>query len=84
VPQLYLTEAAGERRLRLLGFERVQLEPGSRRVSLTADPRLLGRFDGDAARWRIDEGTYRVGVGTAADAVALTGDVTLNAALFGS
>jgi beta-glucosidase len=62
VPQLYLTEAAGQRRLRLLGFERVQLEPGeSRRVSLTADPRLLGRFDGDAARSRIDEGTYRVG-----------------------
>jgi hypothetical protein len=24
VPQVYLTEAAGERRLRLLGFERVE------------------------------------------------------------
>ena len=28
VPQLYLTAAPGERRLRLLGFERVELEPG--------------------------------------------------------
>lgn len=31
-----------EQRLRLLGFQRVQLRPGeSRRVTLTADPRLL-------------------------------------------
>ncbi len=50
VPQLYLTEAAGERRMRLLGFERVELEPGeTREVTLTADPRLLARFDGRAA-----------------------------------
>src|SRR5262249_4860190 len=27
VPQLYLTEAAGDVRMRLLGFERVELEP---------------------------------------------------------
>lgn len=34
VPQLYLTEAAGERRMRLLGFARVELDPGeSRRVT---------------------------------------------------
>jgi beta-glucosidase len=28
VPQLYLTDAPGEKRMRLLGFERVQLRPG--------------------------------------------------------
>jgi beta-glucosidase len=50
VPQLYLTEAAGDRRMQLLGFDRVELQPGeSRRVMVTADPRLLARFDGDAA-----------------------------------
>ena len=38
VPQLYLTEAAGEKRMRLLGFERVDLAPGeSREVSLEAE-----------------------------------------------
>jgi beta-glucosidase len=30
VPQVYLTDAAGEQRMRLLGFERVELEPGHR------------------------------------------------------
>ncbi len=33
--------------MRLLGFERVDLKPGeSKTVTLTADPRLLARFDG--------------------------------------
>jgi beta-glucosidase len=42
VPQLYLTEAAGNERMRLLGFERVGLQRGkSRSVTVTADPRPL-------------------------------------------
>jgi beta-glucosidase len=85
VPQLYLTEAAGDKRMRLLGFERVELGPGeSRRVTLTADPRLLARFDGEAERWHIAEGTYEVAVGKAADAPTLTAEVELDDALFGS
>jgi beta-glucosidase len=41
VPPLYLTEAAGDQRMRLLGFERMELQPGeSRSVTMTADPRL--------------------------------------------
>jgi beta-glucosidase len=85
VPQLYLTDAAGDRRMRLLGFERVELQPGeSRRITLTADPRLLARFDGDAGRWRITEGTYKVALGKAADALELTAETRLTEALFGS
>jgi beta-glucosidase len=85
VPQLYLTDAAGDRRMRLLGFERVDLRPGeSRQVTLTADPRLLARFDGGAGRWRITEGTYTVAVGKAAGTPDLTAQTTLNEALFGS
>src|SRR5690606_13097658 len=54
VPQLYLTAAGGEKRMRLLGFERVELGPGeTRRVSIEADPRLLARFDGKSGKWRI-------------------------------
>ena len=46
VPQLYLTSAAGDERMRLLGFERVELGAGeSRSVTVTADPRLLARYD---------------------------------------
>jgi beta-glucosidase len=85
VPQLYLTEAAGDKRMRLLGFERVELGPGeSRRVTLTADPRLLARFDGETGRWHIAAGTYAVAVGKAANAPTLTAETELDDALFGS
>jgi beta-glucosidase len=84
VPQLYLTEVAGEQRMRLLGFERVELQPGeSRRVTMTADPRLLAHFDGAAGQWRLDEGTYRVGLGKDAGSLELSGDVTLTGRHFG-
>jgi beta-glucosidase len=78
VPQLYLTGP----RTRLLGFERVELDPGaSRQVTITADPRLLARFvDG---RWQIDEGDHTVAVADAADAPQLTGTVGLAARAFG-
>jgi beta-glucosidase len=84
VPQLYLTEAAGDARMRLLGFERVDLQPGeSRAVSLTADRRLLARFEGDAGEWQIAGGTYTVAVGKAADNLELTGETSLADARFG-
>jgi beta-glucosidase len=84
VPQLYLTEAAGEKRMRLIGFERVSLKPGeARRVTVTADPRLLARFDGDAGRWHMAAGTYRVALGKSAEELLLTGELDLGPRLFG-
>src|SRR4051794_34648046 len=59
VPQLYLTQP----RMRLLGFERVELAPGeSRTVTITAEPRVLAPFGGGA-----------IAIATAADAPVLTG-----------
>jgi beta-glucosidase len=85
VPQLYLTDAPGEPRTRLLGFERVELQPGqSRQVTLTADRRLLARYDGTAGQWRIDEGSYQIAVGKAADTPQLTGQAVLTGAQFGA
>jgi beta-glucosidase len=84
VPQLYLTQAAGDKRMRLLGFERVELQPGeSRRVTVTVDPRLLARFDGDADQWPITEGTHHIALGRAADDLVLTVEATLTGRLFG-
>lgn len=81
VPQLYLTSAAGEERMRLLGFERVELQPGeSRQVTITADPRLPARFDGPdgiTGSWRIAEGTYKVAVGKSARDMVLTADTPM-------
>jgi len=81
VPQVYLTDAPGGPRMRLLGFQRVELEPGaSRQVTITADPRLLARFDGPdeiTGHWRIAEGTHRIAVGKSAHDLALTADTPM-------
>ena len=78
VPQLYLTAAPDEPRLRLLGFERVELEPGAlHRVTIEADPRLLARYDGSAAAWRIEAGGYAVAVGASAVALRLSAEIEL-------
>lgn len=85
VPQLYLTSAAGDERMRLLGFERVELGAGgSREVTVTADPRLLARYDGDAGQWHVAAGVYRVWVGRAADDLVLTGEAQLAERRFGT
>jgi beta-glucosidase len=84
VPQLYLTSAPDEKRMRLLGFERVELAPGeAREVTLTADPRLLARFDGAANRWRITDGAHEVALGKSAGDLMLTGSANLTGRLFG-
>ncbi|MCV7445413.1 beta-glucosidase [Mycobacterium paraense] len=84
VPQLYLTAAPGERCLRLLGFERVELEAGAtRRVSIEADARLLAHYDGGARAWRIAPGGYTVAVGASAGALGLAGGVELAGRAFG-
>ncbi len=83
-PQLYLTVAAGEKRMRLLGFHRVELEPGERcRVRIEADPRLLARYDGGAASWRIAAGEYVVAVGASATDLRLASTVELAGRTFG-
>jgi beta-glucosidase len=84
VPQLYLTSAPDQQRMRLLGFERVELAPGeSREVTLTADPRLLARFDRAANQWRITDGPHEVALGKSVGDLVLTGSASLTGRLFG-
>jgi beta-glucosidase len=86
VPQVYLTDVAGEPRMRLLAFERLELKPGeSKTVTVEADPRLLARFDGKngLGQWRITEGTYRVALGKSAGNLGLTADAPLTGRVFG-
>lgn len=82
VPQVYLAGVPGEARLRLLGFQRVDLEPGqSHRVRVEADPRLLARYaDGT---WRIAQGRHTVAVGASAVTLALAAEVELAGRTFG-
>jgi beta-glucosidase len=54
-------------------------------VTVTADPRLLARFDGKngLGQWRITEGTYRVALGKSARELILIEEVSLTARVFG-
>jgi beta-glucosidase len=53
-------------------------------VTLTAEPRLLARFDGTAGQWRIAEGTHRIALAHSADEPVLTADTNLTGRLFGT
>ena len=80
-PQLYLAAGPHRTQQRLLAFARVALKPGeSRRVMLTADPRLLADWDEAGHRWKRDGGRYQVFVGPNAADPALKGQATLTAA----
>lgn len=84
VPQLYLAGAPEGRCLRLLGFERVELEPGAtRRVTIEADPRLLARYDAGVRAWRIAAGGYLLAVSTSAVTPRLTAAAELAGRTFG-
>ena len=80
VPQVYLRSAAGKPLARLIGWDKVTLAPGERkRVSVTADPRLLASYDVAAHGWRIVAGDYRVSVGQHAADSALEGSARISA-----
>jgi beta-glucosidase len=79
VPQVYLTSAAGTRVMRLVGFARVELHPGqSRRLTLTADRRLLGSFDEARRRWDVAAGLYQVRIGRSAADFSIGGEARLS------
>jgi beta-glucosidase len=84
VPQVYLTGVGDTKRMRLLGFDRVELQPDeSKEVTVTADPRLLARFDGKAQQWRITSGAYKIALAKSAAAPVLTAEAQLSSRLFG-
>ncbi|HVY76281.1 MAG TPA: beta-glucosidase [Puia sp.] len=84
VPQLYLTNAAGENTTRLLGFERVELAPGeSKQITLTVDPRLLAHFDWEKQKWQVKAGAYEIVLGKSAVDPVLNSSIKLTVQLFG-
>jgi beta-glucosidase len=79
VPQVYLTSAAGEQVLRLIGFQRIELNPGeSRTITITADRRLLGHFDEERRRWRLKPGIYTLRVGRSAAELLMGGEAAIH------
>lgn len=78
VAQLYA--APPGRTHRLVGWARVELQPGeSRRVTISADPRLLASWDADAKGWRRAGGRFDAYVGRSAEQVEGRAQVRLDA-----
>jgi imidazolonepropionase-like amidohydrolase len=84
VLRLHLTEVADARHRSMLGFGRVEPQPGtSSRVTVTADPGLLARVDAVGPR-RLDRAVHRIASGKVADNFALTTRAARTERLFGS
>lgn len=64
VPQVYVAREGSSEPMRLAAFARVTLEPGeTRRITLTAEPRIVADYDTALPGWRIAAGRYSVAVG---------------------
>ena len=78
VAQLYMTSAAGVKRVRLAGFAKASLAAGeSRTVDFTIDPRIIAGWDGQG--WSLAGGAYGFALGESADALGAPQMVTLKA-----
>jgi beta-glucosidase len=82
VPQVYVVDRAGTKGLRLLGWDTISLGPGeTRRVTVDADPRVVGDWSTQRRAWQVRRGDYTVVVGHASDRADLSGHAALNARL---
>jgi len=80
VAQVYLAlpASAGEPPKRLIGWQKITLNPGeTKTVSLTIDPLYLSVFDPAADRWTIVPGEYRVLAGPSSAELPLSSVVVL-------
>ena len=80
VAQVYLSlpAAAGEPPKRLIGWEKLDLQPGeSKNVTLHIDPLYLSVFDAASDRWKILPGEYKVMVGPSSATLPLAAGVRL-------
>ena len=80
IAQVYLSfpEAAGEPPKRLIGWEKIALDPGeSKIVSLTVDPLYLSIFNASADLWEIVPGEYEVKAGPSSATLPLAANVHL-------
>ena len=85
VPQMYVARDGGQgganQPMRLAGFTRVMLKPGeTRRVTLTAEPRIIADYDTSLPGWRVRAGTYRVALARDASDRTMVSTTTLDAA----
>ncbi len=78
VPQVYAAPAGQMHRL--VGFQRVLLQPGeTKQVSVTIDPRLIARYDTARPGWSVAAGAVPITVGRQAGDAVLSGTMQVAA-----
>jgi beta-glucosidase len=81
VPQVYVAREGASGPMRLAAFRRVELKPGeTKRVMLTAEPRVIADYDTALPGWRIAAGRYSVAVAKDATDRSMLSTVTLTGA----
>ena len=81
VPQVYVRREGSDAPMRLAAFARVELKPGeTKRVTLTAEPRVIADYDTKLPGWRVAGGRYTVAIARDATDRTLTYPVTLQPA----
>jgi len=61
VPQIYVSQPGSTRRL--IGWSKPHLKAGqSRTITLTADPRVIGKYDATMHKWIVRKGQYTVDI----------------------
>ncbi len=79
VPQMYVSREGSDAPMRLAAFTRVELKPGeTRRVTLSAEPRIVADYDVKLPGWRISPGRYRVAVARDAGDRTMVASATLS------
>lgn len=81
IAQVYLSfpASAGEPPKRLIGWQRIKLEPGeSKTVTMTIDPLYLSIFDVQKDKWKIPAGEYKAMAGPSSATLPLSTAVTLD------
>ena len=65
---------------RLVGWSKVELQPGEKRhVSIAAEPRLLSSFDTARHAWHMADGIYQLSAGSSSAALSQSVNVHLTA-----
>ncbi|WP_430226275.1 beta-glucosidase [Pseudarthrobacter oxydans] len=84
VPQVYISmpESAGEPPKRLVGFDKVQLNPGEKKkVEITIDPSAtnhpLSVWDAEADKWTTPAGEFDIRIGNSSGSTSLSDTVTV-------
>lgn len=78
IVQIYVTSGPGGLGKRLVGFQRVGLQPGeAKSVRVDIEPKTIAHWDEAAHRWRIAGGRYLLAAGRSSIDLPLTADLEI-------